>query len=103
MKNSIIFILLLFLIVLFLVPTVSALKIMENNIAEASDGNGDKHEILLAGVTEDNACVFKIDGDVLVVEEHEEGKKNGIYIVCINDRIICTFHPTFFFLRRGSE
>ncbi|MBT4824399.1 hypothetical protein HN695_00310 [Candidatus Woesearchaeota archaeon] len=64
-----------FLFVLVLTFSAFAVKISENN--PVNDLN---HEILLVGVTEDNACIFKIDGTTIVIDEHEDGKYNGVYI-----------------------
>ncbi|MFH1439297.1 MAG: hypothetical protein ABIG89_01945 [Candidatus Woesearchaeota archaeon] len=68
-------ILLLMLFVVLISANVAAVKLNENYIVKSTD-----HEILLVGVTEDNSCIFDVDGSTLAIKEHEEGKLNNVYI-----------------------
>lgn len=78
MKKRIYLLMVLMVIVSALI--ISSLSASALKLNEGYSANGNKHEIVLVGVTEDESCIFKVDGKMVVVKEKEEEKYNGVYL-----------------------
>ncbi|MBT4540058.1 hypothetical protein HOC35_00960 [Candidatus Woesearchaeota archaeon] len=72
--NKKILIISLFVVVL-MASFVSAATVNKNQVIEQ---NG--HEIEVLDVSEDGSCIFKVDGELVIIEEHQKETHNGVTI-----------------------